>query len=169
MAEDPKQSEEQSTEIRRAEPTRAMSPFDEMEQMFEEFFPRSWMRPFRGGWPRWGELQPFEGRWPRVDVQDRENDVLVRAELPGVKKDDLDLSVSEGTVTIKAETRQQKEEGERSGDYYRHEIAQGIFARTIPLPGDVDADNAKARFEDGILELTLPKREQAKRKRIKVE
>lgn len=146
-----------------------MTPLDEMERMFEELMPRGWMQPFRGGWPRLQEMAPFEGRWPRVDVQDRESDILVRAELPGVKKDDLDISVSEGSVTLKAETRHEKEEGEEGGDYYRREITAGSFARTIALPGDVDADNAKARFEDGVLELTLPKREQAKRKRIQVE
>jgi len=169
MAEAQKKSEEQSTDIQRAEPTRALSPWDEMERMMEDFFPRGWMRPFRGGWPRVGEMAPFEGRWPRVDVQDRESEVVVRAELPGVKKDDLDVSVSENAVTLKASTRSEKEEGEKEGEYYRREISAGTFARTIPLPGDVDADNAKAKFEDGILELTLPKREAAKRKRIKVE
>ena len=147
----------------------AMSPLDEMERMFEEFMPRGWMRHFRGGWPRMGEMAPFEGRWPRVDVQDREGDILVRAEVPGVKKEDLDISVSKDAVTIKAETRQEKEEGEKEGDFYRREIVTGSFARTVALPGDVDADSAKARFEDGVLELTLPKREQAKRKRIQVE
>ena len=146
-----------------------MSPWDEMERMMEEFMPRGWMRPFRGGWPRFGEMAPFEGRWPRVDVQDRESEVVVRAELPGVKKDDLDVSVSDNAVTLKATTRSESEEGEKEGEYYRREISAGAFARTVPLPGEVDADNAQAKFEDGILELTLPKREAAKRKRIKVE
>ncbi|MFP4614903.1 MAG: Hsp20/alpha crystallin family protein [Thiohalorhabdus sp.] len=165
MAEEQKQGQE----VQRS-PSRGMTPFDEMERMFEELMPRGWMRPFAGGFPgRMGELAPFEGRTPRVDVQDRESDILVRAELPGVKKDDLDVSLSENTVTIKATTRQEKEEGEKEGDYYRREIASGSFARTVALPGEVDGDNAKAQFEDGILELTLPKREQAKRRRIKVE
>jgi HSP20 family protein len=168
MAEEKRQQNE-SRDVQRAEPGRAMSPMEEMERMFEDFFPRGWMRPFRGGWPRVGEMAPFEGRMPRVDVQDRESDVQVHAELPGVKKDDLDVSVSDNTVTIKASTRSEKEEGEQEGDYYRREIATGSFARTVALPGEVDADNAQARFENGILELTLPKREQAKRRRIRVE
>ena len=169
MAQPQKKPEEPSTEIQRREPGGAMSPWDEMERMMEEFMPRGWMRPFRGGWPRFGEMAPFEGRWPRVDVQDRESEVVVRAELPGVKKDDLDVSVSDNAVTLKATTRSESEEGEKEGEYYRREISAGAFARTVPLPGEVDADNAQAKFQDGILELTLPKREAAKRKRIKVE
>lgn len=173
MAEEKAMQEGESREVQRSEPTRALSPFDEMErwmdQMFEGFFPRGWPRRFRGGWPQMGELAPFEGRAPRVDVRDREDEVEVQAELPGVKKEDLDVSLSENTLTLKATSRQEKEEGAKEGDYFRREIASGSFARTIPLPGEVDADNAKAKFADGILTLTLPKLEPAKRKRIQVE
>ena len=146
-----------------------MSPFDDWERMFEDFLGRRGLFPSRWEMPPVGELAPFQGRRPRVDVADRENEVQVRAELPGVKKEDLDISVSEGAVTIKASTREEKEEGEKEGDYYRREIATGSFARTVALPADVDADKARARFEDGVLELTLHKREQAKRRQIKVE
>lgn len=169
MAEPQRKRKAESREVQRTEPGQALAPWEEMERMFDELMPHRWMRPFRGGWRHWGELTPFEGRMPRVDVQDRESDLLVRAELPGVKKDDLDISVSEGAVTIKASTRQETEEGEAEGDYYRREIASGTFARTIPLPADVDADQAKAKFADGVLSLTLPKREAAQRKRISVE
>ncbi|MFA9459459.1 Hsp20/alpha crystallin family protein [Thiohalorhabdus sp. Cl-TMA] len=165
MAEGQQQGQQ---EVQRV-PSRGMTPFDEMERMFEELMPRGWMRPFRGGWPRLGEMEAFEGRWPRVDVQDQESEILVRAELPGVKKDDLDVSLSEHTVTIKATSRREEEEGEREGEYYRREISTGAFSRTVALPSEVDSDNAKAKFEDGILELTLPKREQAKRRHITVE
>ncbi len=168
MTDEEKRGEGGGREVQRAEPSRAMTPFEEMERMFEDFFPRGWLRPGRG-MHRWGEMAPFEGRWPRVDVEDRENDVLVRAELPGVKKDDLDVSLSESAVTIKATSRREKEEGEKEGEYYRHEISSGAFSRTIPLPGEVDAENVQAKLEDGVLQLTLPKREQAKRKRIQVE
>jgi len=145
------------------------NPFQEMERLFEDFLGRRWLTPFRGEGPQFGELAPFEGRSPRVDVKDGENDVQVRAELPGVSKDDLDVSVTDNTVTIKASTRQEHEEGRQEGDYYRREIAYGDFARTVALPADVEADSARAHFEDGILELTLPKKEQAKRRRIQVE
>lgn len=151
-----------------AHPTRALSPFEEMDRMFESFFPRGWMRPFRSEWPTFGELTaPMEARLPKVDVIDRDEDVLVRAELPGVNKDDLDVSVTENAVTIKGETRH--EEKEEKGDYYRCEISRGAFARTVALPNYVNTEGAKADFKDGVLELTLPKTEKARRRTIKID
>lgn len=147
------------------QPARVLSPFEEMEQMFERFFPHGWLRPWRFEWPAWPELT--EMRLPQVDVIDRDEEVVVRAELPGVDKKDLDVSMTDNTVTIKGTT--QREEKEEKGDYYRHEIARGSFARTVTLPAEVDGERAKATFKDGLLELVLPKRETAKRRSIKVE
>jgi len=147
---------------------RAMSPFDEMDRMFEGFFPRGWMRPMRMDWPEWSTLQaPFEGRTPKVDVVERDNEVVVRAELPGVDKDNLDVSVTDDSVTIKATTQQESEE--EKDDYHRREISQGSFSRTVALPASVQSDQAKASFKNGMLELTLPKAVPAKRHNIKVE
>ncbi|QBQ55589.1 Hsp20/alpha crystallin family protein [Nitrosococcus wardiae] len=155
-------------EKQRVEPTRMLSPFEEMERWFESAFPRGWMRPFQRERPMWGELTwPPEGRIPRVDVVDRDEEVVVRAELPGVEKKDLDISVTDNTVTIKATTS--TEEKEEKGDYYRHEISRGSFARTVTLPSDVESEKGKASFKEGILELTLPKVKKSKRRRIKVE
>ena len=154
--------------VQKAEPARALSPFEEMDKYFESHFPSGWMRPFQ--WPRmsWGEMKaPFEGKTPNVDVIDRENEVIVKAELPGVDKKDLDISVSKNTVTIKGSTSH--EEKEEKGDYYRCEISRGSYSRTLPLPAEVDDEKAKANFKDGILELTLPKVEKAKKRTIKVE
>ena len=147
----------------------ALSPFEEMDRMFESLFPRGWMRPLSEQWPEWASLAaPFEGRTPNVDVIDHDNEVVVRAELPGVEKDDLDVSVTEDSVTIKATTRQEKEE-EKEGEYHRREISQGSFARTVALPSAVQSDAAKASFKNGVLELTLPKATPAKRHSVKVE
>ena len=149
-------------------PARALSPFEEMDRWFEGFFPRSWMRPFRTEWPSWGEMGvPFEAGTPKVDVIDRDDELVVRAEVPGVEKDDLDVSVSDNAVTIKGETK--REEKEEKGDYHRCEISQRAFARTVALPDYVDSDGAKAKFEDGVLELILPKVEKAKRRTIKID
>ena len=159
---------ESSKEIQSARPARTLSPLEEMDRMFENFFPRGWMRPFRREWPAWSELAaPFEGHMPKVDVIDRDDEVLVRAEVPGVEKDDLDVSVSDNSVTIKGNTRH--EEKEEKGDYFRCEISQGSFARTVALPDYVDTQAAKAGFKDGVLELTLPKVEKAKRRSIKID
>ena len=148
--------------------THFMTPFEEMERMFENFMGAEWPRPLQWEWPRMMRMRmPLEGKMPRVDVIDRKADILVRAELPGVDKKDLDVSLSENSVTIKGSTRQESKQEE--GDYYRCEIAQGAFMRTLPLPCAVDSDAAKANFKDGLLELVLPKRETAKRHSIKVE
>ena len=165
MAKEEKKQSKQ--ELQKAEPRRALSPFEEMDRMFEDFFPRGWMRPFRWEWPSLGEMaKPFEGKIPKVDVIDRDDEVVVKAELPGVEKKDLDVSVTETSVTIKGTTSH--EEKEEKGDYYRCEISRGAYARTVALPSYVDADKAKASFKDGVLELTLPKVEKSKRRSIEI-
>jgi len=163
MAEETKRSQE----IQKAAPARALSPFDEMDRMFDGFFRRGMMRPWRFEWPTFPEMALPEMKIPKVDVVDRENEVLVKAEIPGVDKKDIDISVGEDTVTIKGETR--REEKEEKGDYYRCEISHGAFSRTVALPAAIDGAKAKANFKDGVLELTLPKIEKAKRHSVKVE
>ena len=161
---------EEREELERFTPRHMARTFDEMDRifdrMFEEFFPRGWMRPFRFGHGFWTE-DVFEGRTPRIDIIDHEDDLLVRAELPGVEKKDLDVSLTEDSVTIEAKSRhEEKAEEER---YYRHEITRGEFSRTLPLPCRVKGDEAKAHFEGGVLELTLPKVEKTKRLTVEVE
>jgi HSP20 family protein len=92
---------------------------------------------------------------------------VIRAELPGVKKEDLDVSITGDRVTIRATSSH--EEAEEKGDYYRKELSRGVFSRTVPLPCAVQGDQSKATFKDGVMELLLPKVEPAKRQRIKVE
>lgn len=107
------------------------------------------------------------GRVPRVDVIDREQELLVRAELPGVSKENLDVSLQDNTLSIRATT--QRDEEEEKGQFYRRELSRGEFQRTIRLPCQVEGDKAKASFKDGVLELTIPKVAASKRKTIKVE
>ena len=141
---------------------RVPSPLEEFERMFDDFFGRGWLRPLRAGHPGWPEM-----RAPRVDIVDRESELLVRAEIPGVKREDLDVSVSDNAVTIKGTTAREARDDE--GDFYRCEIARGAFSRTVALPADVDAGAARAEFRDGVLELTLPKTRQSRRRRIDIE
>ncbi|WP_096462880.1 Hsp20/alpha crystallin family protein [Sulfurifustis variabilis] len=149
-------------EMQRATPARALSPFEEMERMFES----AWMRPWAWKWP--GRLAaPFEGRMPSVDVVDRDDEVLVRAELPGVDKKDLDVAMSDNAITIKGTSS--REEKEEKGEYYRHEISRGSFSRTVTLPAQIDGEKAKAEFKDGILEIHLPKLERSKRHHLDIE
>ena len=154
-----------SGELQKA-PSRAVRPFEEMERMFDEFFGRGWLRPFR--FERM--LEPslaWEGRLPKLDVIDRDNEVLVRAEVPNVKKEDLDISITGDLFTIKGQTR--REEKEEKGDYYRCEVSQGSFSRTVTLPAMVDETKAKAELKDGMLEVTLPKTEKSKKRAIRID
>ena len=157
-------------EVQKAMPVRTyLSPFDEMERMFESFFPRSrWMRPSRWDWPSFGELaMPLEGRMPRVDIIEKDDEIVVRAEVPGVDKKDLDISMTDNTITIKGRTNH--EEKTESANYYCSEITHGEFSRTVALPADVDVDKAKAMFKDGVLEVDLPKIEKSKRRTLKLD
>jgi HSP20 family protein len=143
-----------------------LSPWDEIEQWFDEVR-RNWMQPFFFG-RAWPERDFFSGgRVPRVDVIDREQELLVRAELPGVSKENLDVSLQDNTLSIRATT--QRDEEEEKGQFYRRELSRGEFQRTIRLPCQVEGDKAKASFKDGVLELTIPKVAASKRKTIKVE
>jgi HSP20 family protein len=149
---------------------RWLTPFEEMEREMDRWFGgrgHGWMRPFQAGFPSWADLQaPFEGM-PSVDVIDREAEVVVRAELPGVDKKDLEISLSDDSLTIKGSTKTEQEE--EKGDYYRREVSSGSFSRTLRLPSEVDGEKASSSFKDGILELKLPKREKSKRHTIKVD
>jgi HSP20 family protein len=100
-----------------------------------------------------------------VDVIDRENEVVLRAEVPGLHKEDLEVSVSDSSVTIRGEIKHEEEKGE----YSYQEMSAGAFSRTIGLPAAVDAKQAKVRLKNGILEMTMPKTEAEKRHKIAIE
>jgi HSP20 family protein len=143
-------------DIVRWEPFRDLiSLRDAMDRLFEE----SVVRP--RGW-----LAPFGGENLAVDVYETDQDVVIKTSLPGVKPEDIDISVVGDTVTIKGEAKEESEVKEES--YVRRERRFGSFCRTVPLPNQVVADKAEARFEHGVLTLTLPKAEEVKPKSIKV-
>jgi len=141
----------------------------DVERWFQDMFPRM-MRPNSWEWPDWpafGNIpRPFEGKTPKVDVIDRDGEILVKAELPGVSKDNLEITTTGNSVTIKGTSRY--EHKEEKGDYHRSEISHGVFARTVTLPAEVNSDEADARFKDGLLELTLPKRPEKQGHKIQV-
>ena len=161
-------SHQSKSEITKSHPVHMMRPFEEMERMFEDFATRGWLRPFRWDRPLLGELGASdEARIPNVDVIERDGEILVTAELPGVEKKDLDISLTKNTVTIKGKKSHKEED--KGGDYYRCEISSGAYMRMLTLPADVDENKAKAKFKDGVLEITLPKVEKAQRRSIKVD
>jgi len=138
----------------------------DVERLFEDFLERGWRNPFRAEWPKWPDLSKLSVQAPAVDVVDREKEVVVRAQLPGFKKSDLDVSIAERTLTIKGSTRE--EQKEEKDNYFHQEIRTGSFSRSVLLPADVDAGKAQATFKDGVLELTLPKRRVAKQQQVPV-
>lgn len=150
-------------------PTRnILASFDELDNLFNQLKSRDWMHSFH--WPDavQSHIPMFaEGKIPKVDILDRDKDIFIRAELPGVEKKDLDISMTDNTVTIKACTCYENKE--EKSDYYRSEIAQGQYARTVGLPADVDIEQTKTSFKDGLLELTVPKLERSQRRSIKIE
>ncbi|TDN99188.1 MULTISPECIES: Hsp20/alpha crystallin family protein [Halomonas] len=145
--------------------SRAMSPFREFDRMLESFFDRGWM-PSRWEHPLWQRFAAFEQGMPKVDVIDRDAEVVVRAEVPGFERDELDVTVTDDAVTLKGEHREENKQEE--GDYFHSEISRGSFTRTVALPGEIDADKADASFKNGVLELTLPKLKQANRRKVEV-
>jgi len=160
--------ESERKEVRRVEPTRTLTPFEEFDRYFENLFPRGWLRPFRWEWPTLQEAAtPFGDKLPKVDIIDREKEVLVRAEVPGVDKDKLNISVAETSLTIKGTSHHEAKE--EKGDYFRCETTHGEFARTIALPAEVDSEHTKAKYKDGVLEITLPKVKKAHRHAVTID
>jgi HSP20 family protein len=116
----------------------------------------------------WGDVNPAHAGtyWPAVDISEREDDLLVRAELPGMTADDIDIEVEGHSLMIRGE---KKDETEESGERYHYvERRSGSFQRMIQLPNEVDAEKIDASYKDGVLTVTLPKSEAAKPKRISV-
>ena len=147
------------------------SPIDEMDRMLEGFFgrswPRSWMHPFHWEFPSWSETSlPFAGRLPRIDIIDNDETIVVKAEIPGVSKEDLEITTTATSVTIHGHTSHESKQ--EAGDYFRAEMSRGEFSRTVALPCEVDSDNATANLDNGILELKLPKIAKAKRRTIEI-
>jgi HSP20 family protein len=104
---------------------------------------------------------------PAVDIIDEKDDIRVRADLPGMKKEEIEVSVNNDTLSIKGEKKEEKEIKEK--DYVRSERYYGAFHRSFILPAGVDPQRVNAAYKDGVLEITLPKREDAKPKEIKVD
>ncbi len=104
---------------------------------------------------------------PQVDIFQRGDNLIVRADLPGLKKEDVDIEVNDGVLTIRGE-REDKSENEQEG-FYRSERSYGSFFRAIPLPEGASAENAQATFNDGVLEVTIPTpKAQAKGKKVEI-
>jgi HSP20 family protein len=137
-------------------------PFAEMTSLrdtFDRFFEDG--RPWRVGFAN------ATGAFVPVDVLEANDEVVVNASLPGVKPEDIDISVTGQVLTLKGQSKDEHEE--KTQNWYRRERRQGAFIRQIQLPTEVDSSAANAVYEDGVLRLTLPKAEAVKPKTIKVQ
>ena len=144
----------------------------EVDRLFDEFF-QAWARPPRVGlWalPQ-GERMPAVGvgSAPHVDLRETKTEFVLTAELPGLGREELEISLTGDSVTLKGEHRRESEgHGKQPSHRYR-QIAYGSFQRVISLPGEIDPRAAKARLTEGVLTLTLPKAERRRHRPVTVE
>ncbi len=130
---------------------------DDLDQLFEGFF-----RPLR-----WVEEGAGEGLAPRLDVKERANEFVIEAEMPGVQKDGIEITLEDGVLTLSAETESRKEQKEGE-QVVRCERRYGRYVRSLRLGKGIDEKNVRANYKDGVLEITLPKSEEVKPKKISV-
>ena len=119
---------------------------------------------FPAMWPKMGF--PEEELSPAIDIFYQDDAVVVKAELPGMKKEDINVELNDGVLRIHGEKK--REEKVEKKDYYRMERSVGSFERRISLPSGIEAEKTKASFKDGVLEIQIPKTEEAKKKERKV-
>lgn len=129
----------------------------ELPSLFENFFGSS-------------DLDFFSGRFaPAVDVEEREKEILVKAELPGMSEKDLEVSIQDNYLTIKGEKSRERKEEKEEGRYIVSERSYGSFCRTIPLPEGVSKEKIKADYKKGLLEIRIPREKSAQKKKISID
>ena len=127
----------------------------EMDRLFDDFFRAS-------ATSRFGEFGGLSANWPSIDVKDKDNELLVTAEVPGLTDKDVELFVDNGMLTIRGEKKGETEERGYSERFY------GKFERQIPLPSGIDQEHCKADFRDGLLTVHLPKTREAAESKKKI-
>jgi HSP20 family protein len=153
--------------MERWRPTRGITPWspfrelEEMERRFDEMFGRSLLPSI------WRRLPAEQMAWaPNIDVFEKDDKFVVKAEVPGMKEDDIHVSVEGDMLTIRGEKKAESEVKEE--DYYRCERSYGSFLRSVALPSTVDTSKIEADYEDGVLEVTLSKKPEVKPKKVAV-
>jgi HSP20 family protein len=139
---------------------REKGPFTHsMDEFFGAHFPSRWMEglsePFAWRRPFWTDVDEAFEVWPKVDILDRNDVLVVRAEIPGINKEDLEVTIAGDRLTLEA--KREFEKKEEKEDFFRSEIAYGRLFRVVPLPVEVKGDEAEAMMKDGVVDITLPK------------
>jgi HSP20 family protein len=146
--------------------TRRPSPFSELvtlRQAMDRLFDEPFFRPVGGGNGSTGDAGNLA-----LDVRTTKDALVVEAALPGVKPEDVDITIENGTLAIRGETSAERHEDGDDGRWLVREISRGSFVRTVSLPNGLEADKAEATFENGVLSLRIPKAEQVKPKQIRI-
>ena len=145
-------AKKEKKELVKVEPTKALTPFQEMEKRFQEMekrFEDFFRRPFSlmPSWLPRLKMPEIEEISPSIDILTEGDNVVVKAELPGMKKEDIDINLTKDTITISGEKK--KEEKVEKKDYYSFERSYGSFKRSFTLPTEVQTKKASAKFKDG--------------------
>ena len=138
------------------------------DRLFEQFLSNRWLSPFSWHFPEFHATDKLTAiRVPQIDIIEDTTQITLKAEIPGVEKDDITVTLGDNTATIQGKVH--KEEKEDKGEYHYKEISTGSFSRTVALPGEIDTKNTKAVFVNGVLTITLPKTGKEHRHSVKVE
>jgi HSP20 family protein len=130
---------------------------EEMNRLFNDFFSQSPAKSERG-----------DVIWdPLVDISETENEIVVHAEIPGMKKEDVKINIQDNVLTISGEKK--RVESEKEHNYHRIERAYGCFERSFSLPSSIELDKVKATYKDGILTISLPKTTEEKPKEVSID
>ena len=148
--------------LSRWQPFRELSSMrKQMDRLFEDML--------SVGNDDWMGLHSMGGMWtPAVEIEEQDGELLLKAEIPGLNAEDLEVEVSEDRVIISGEHKEEKKTEDKDKNYYHSEFHYGKFERVIPLPMAIKTDDIKSDFQKGVLTLTLPKLENAPKKSVKV-
>ena len=141
----------------RSQSTPDIRNFNPLNRFFEPFF-----RPLA-----FADEDLMRGTWsPAVDVAEEKERLLVRAEIPGMRKEDIEIQLTDGVLSIRGERQFEQSSEERN--YHRMETSYGRFVRSFALPRSIDPERISAEYRDGVLEISIPKREEAKPRQIQI-
>ncbi|MEW6246359.1 MAG: Hsp20/alpha crystallin family protein [Nitrospirota bacterium] len=149
-------------------PAELVPRWEDIDRWFDRMAEEFWRHPFPSLFrpERWWPESLVPLRAPSIDVYEGKDEVVVKADVPGMVKEDIEVTLSGETLTIKGEKKEEKEVKEQ--DYRRRERSYGAFVRSVALPCEVKPEEIKASLKEGVLEIHLPKTEEAKRKAITV-
>jgi len=131
-------------------------PFWDIDKFFEEDWPEDWFDKPRWGLRKWLEETPMI-RTPRMDIYEKDNNVIAEVELPGIDSKDIEVEVKDNVLRIEAKAEEKKEE--KGKGYWRKESGTKYFKRQVALPAEVIGEKAEAEYKDGILKVMMPKKE----------